>query len=47
MNLADSGAVMAGSEQRLMQQEKYISLTMLLTVMCRVDSGGKELGRGE
>lgn len=46
MNLADSGAVMAGSEQRLVQ-EKYISLTMLLTVMCRVDSGGKELGRGE
>ena len=46
MNLADSRAVMAGSEQRLVQ-EKYISLTVLLTRMCRVDSSGKELGRGE
>ena len=46
MNLADSGAVMAGSEQQVVQG-KYISLTAPLTMMCRVDTSGKELGRGE
>ena len=46
MNLADSGAVMVGSEQWVVQ-EKYISQTVPLTMMCRVDSSGKEWGRGE